>query len=435
MPMKPIHAIAQVLNADLAAGGSVVPALLSKKGIRAFFPSQGILGQSAEARQTKINATIGTAFENDGSPLTLECLEALLNVSPTSFLYAPSHGLPALRERWSAMLAEKNPSLAGCTHSLPIVTSALTHALYVVGQMFLDAGDKVILPDLYWDNYELIFEEAAGAALKTYKTFRGRRFNVNGLEKLVMAKGDKKVVLLNFPNNPTGYTATEEEAAAIRDVLLRAAESGKRVLVILDDAYFGLVYEKGVYRESLFALLANLHTNILTIKLDGPTKEDYVWGFRVGFVTFGIKGGTPAQYKALEAKTAGLVRATISNSSNIGQQILLQAYGQPDYARQKQEKFETLQARYRCIKQILRKHPEYKDSFVAQPFNSGYFMCVKPVGVEADRVRRALIADCQTGTIVLAGLIRLAFSSVSLEQLEPLFANVDAAIRKLKNGQ
>ena len=66
------------------------------------------------------------------------------------------------------------------------------------------------------------------------------------------------------------------------------------------------------------------------------------------------------------------------------------------------------------------------------PFNSGYFMCVKPVGVDAERVRRQLIEKYSTGTIVLSGLIRLAFSTVPAAKLPTLFANVDAAIRDLR---
>ena len=66
------------------------------------------------------------------------------------------------------------------------------------------------------------------------------------------------------------------------------------------------------------------------------------------------------------------------------------------------------------------------------PFNSGYFMCVKPVGVDAERVRRQLIEKYSTGTIVLSGLIRLAFSTVPVAKLPTLFANVDAAIRDLR---
>ena len=435
MSQKPIDNLAQALNNDLAEGGSVIPSLLSSKGRRTFFPSRGILGQTAEARETAINATIGTAFENDGSPLSLECLEDMLVGMPSAFLYAPSQGMPALRARWREMLLEKNPALRGASFSLPIVTSALTHALSITGQMFLDPGDKVIIPDLYWDNYELIFEETCGAQLVTYPTFRGTDFNVAGLGELLMEGDEKKIVLLNFPNNPTGYTATTTEAEAIRATLLRAAEAGRRIVVILDDAYFGLVFEEGVYPESLFSLVANLHPNILAVKLDGATKEDYVWGMRIGFVTFGCKGATPTQYKALEAKCAGMVRATISSASNMGQNMLVKAYSHPDYARQKQAKNETLHARYRRIRQILETHPEYRESFTAMPFNSGYFMCVKPVGVDAEALRHLLITDFKTGTIRLSGLIRVAFSSVPLEKLDTLFANLDAAVRKLRSTQ
>ena len=38
--------------------------------------------------------------------------------------------------------------------------------------------------------------------------------------------------------------------------------------------------------ESLFGKFANLHPRILWIKLDGATKEEFVWGFRTGFITF-----------------------------------------------------------------------------------------------------------------------------------------------------
>ena len=67
------------------------------------------------------------------------------------------------------------------------------------------------------------------------------------------------------------------------------------------------------------------------------------------------------------------------------------------------------------------------------PFNSGYFMSVKPVGVEAETVRQRLLAEYQTGTIVLGGLLRLAFSCVPLTSLDTLFANLHDAIRTLKS--
>ena len=44
-------------------------------------------------------------------------------------------------------------------------------------------------------------------------------------------------------------------------------------------------------------MLVDLHPNVLGIKLDGATKEDYVWGFRVGFITFGFKGANAGTVK------------------------------------------------------------------------------------------------------------------------------------------
>ena len=79
MKEKSMPPLAKALNDDIANADNCAFKVLSKKGRRIFFPSKGILGQSAEAKNTAINATIGTAFEEDGSPLCLECMEELIN--------------------------------------------------------------------------------------------------------------------------------------------------------------------------------------------------------------------------------------------------------------------------------------------------------------------------------------------------------------------
>ncbi len=425
--------LAEALNDDLRAGAPQIYNMLSERGKAIYFPFKGILGQTAEAKAAKINATIGTAFENDGSPLTLECMESLVNIPSESFLYAPSFGLPKLREEWGKLLTIKNPGLKGKTFSLPVVTAALTHGLSVAGYLFLDPIDTVLIPDLYWDNYELVFTEAYGAKLAFYNTFVNGGYDVAAFGKALRSGTiGKKFVLLNFPNNPTGYTPTEAEAKALAEEIRKAAEDGNEVVVVLDDAYFGLVYEEGIARESLFNYLVDLHPNVLAVKLDGATKEDYVWGFRVGFITFGFKGATAAQLKALENKAAGVVRGNISNAPCISQTMLLKAYTDPAYAEQKKQKYEILSKRVGKIRETLKAHPEYAQSFEVMPFNSGYFMCVKPIGVDCETLRKELIANYSTGVIVLVGLIRLAFSAVPTDLIENLFTNLHTAIQKLK---
>ena len=431
--MKSCNPLAEAMNRDLQAGAPQIFDMLSERGKAIYFPYKGILGQTAEAKNVKINATIGTAFENDGSPLTLGCMESLVNVPSEAFLYAPSFGLPKLRDEWGRLLTIKNPGLAGKTFSSPVVTAALTHGLSLAGYMFIDPGDEIILPDLYWDNYELVFCETYGAKLKFYNTFVDGGFDVAAFAlALNDGKPGKRFVLLNFPNNPTGYTPTEAEAKALIDEINKAADAGNKIVVVLDDAYFGLVYEEGIVRESLFTCLTDLHPNVLGVKLDGATKEDYVWGCRVGFITFGFKGADASHLKTLADKAAGAVRGTISNAPCLSQTLLLKSYTSPEYAEQKKQKYETLKERVIEMRKTFNEHPEYAESFEVMPFNSGYFMCVKPIGVDPEALRRELIENYSTGVIVLVGLIRIAFSAVPTHLIGGLFANIHAAIQKLR---
>lgn len=421
-----MHPIAAELDRHLT---DPVRTMLSEKGRAIFFPSKGILGQAAEAKGRRINATIGIALEEDGSPMHLAGLDGVAGLGPRdAFTYAPSYGKPELRDTWQAMIRQKNPSLGDTRLSRPVVTNALTHALSVCGYLFLDPGDRLIVPDLFWGNYKLIFAHGHGAELATFSTFADGGFDVGALKAaLAEGKPGKRVVLLNFPNNPTGYSPTPAEGAAIRDALVESCAAGNDVVVLIDDAYFGLVYEDGVMTESVFTLLAGAHERLLAVKIDGATKEDYVWGFRVGFITYAIAGGTEALYGALADKTAGAVRGSISNASHLGQSLMLRTYRDPQYGAWKAEKYETLAKRYRAVRRILGENPAYAERFEALPFNSGYFMCVRPKGVEPEAVRQRLLAAYDTGVIATGDLIRLAFSSAPGSLLDDLFANLYAA--------
>jgi aspartate/methionine/tyrosine aminotransferase len=423
------------LNDCISTANPHVFSLLSSRGKAMYFPRKGIIAQSAEAKDAPINATIGTALGEDGVPMSLKPIRDLVNLDAQDvFPYAPPFGKPGLRAAWAKHLRAKNPSFGDTPISKPVVTSALTHGLSMAAYLFVDPGDAVILPDLYWENYELIFELACAGSLVTYPTFTdGGAFNVEGLrERLLAGEPGKKIVLLNFPNNPTGYTVTTEEAAAIAAALTEAAEGGSDILALIDDAYFGLVYRDGVFVESMFALLAAAHPRILAVKFDGPTKEDYVWGLRVGFVTFGTAQSTPELYAALESKLGGAIRGNTSNASNPGQSLLLKAYDSADYEKEKRDKYAILRGRYEKICRTLDEHPEYRDVIKPLPFNSGYFMCVQVLRVDAEEVRRALLRDYGTAVIAFGPLLRIAFSSTPTAQLEPIFANIYRACRGLE---
>lgn len=422
------------LNDAIKAANPAVFDMLSAKGKAIFFPKQGILAQSAEANGKEINATIGIALEDDGSPVTLPSISKNLNLpAADAYSYAPSPGRADIRKIWKGMIEKKNPGMAGKPFSNPVVTAALTHGLSMAGYLFCDEGDTVILPDLFWENYGLIFTNAFGAGLDTFPTYTDAGgFNVDGLKAKLAApsRNGKKIVLLNFPNNPSGYTPLPSEVKEIVAAVSAAAAKGDKVVLLIDDAYFGLVFEDGVYAQSIFCDLCDLHPNVLAVKIDGATKEDYVWGFRVGFLTYGIKGGSPALYEALEAKTGGAIRGNISNSSNPAQSLLVRSWSAGEYDAEKKQKFELLKRRYDEVKRILAAHPEYREQFSPLPFNSGYFMCIKPKA-DPEALRQKLLKDYSTGTINFGTILRLAFSATPTGKLEKLFDNVYKAGKEL----
>ncbi|MEE4287667.1 MAG: aminotransferase class I/II-fold pyridoxal phosphate-dependent enzyme, partial [Mariniphaga sp.] len=384
---------AEELNQIIRQKSPAVYDMLSERGKNIFFPKKGILGQTAEAKGTRINATIGAAVEDDGTPMRLETIASKINLDPSLvFPYAPSFGRPDLRSKWKSMIYEKNPSLGEKELSLPVVTNALTHGISMAGYLFADAGDEVIVPSLFWGNYNLTLANGYGANLVKFNLFKNNQFDLEAFEAKLNEGGvGKKILILNFPNNPTGYTPTQEEADGIVSIIGKAAEKGNKLVCVTDDAYFGLVYEDGIARESIFAPLANLHENVLAIKLDGATKEDYVWGFRVGFMTYSVKGGDAELYSALEAKTAGAIRGNISNAANISQSLMYAAYNSAEYGVQKRAKYRIMQTRYEAVKEAL-KEEKYRKYFKALPFNSGYFMCVQLAeGLDSDKVRQVLI--------------------------------------------
>lgn len=429
---------AQQLNDAITATHPQVMDMLSARGKAIYFPKLGVLAQSAEAQGKEINATIGIALEEDGSPLVLPSLaDAIKLPKGNAFTYAPSPGRPDLRKLWKEMIVRKSPSLAGKAISTPVVTTALTHGISMAAYLFCDPQDTVFIPSLYWENYDLAVTLSTGAKLETFNTFTAEGgFDGAALKAKLDAapRGGKKIVSLNFPNNPSGYTPTAVEAAALVKVLTEAAAAGDKIVVWLDDAYFGLVFEPGVYEESVFAPLADAHENLLAVKIDGATKEDYVWGFRVGFLTYGIKGGTSALYEALEAKTGGAIRGNISNSSHPAQSLLLAAWSSPAYAEEKKRAYDLLKSRYDKVRAILAAHPEYAEAFEPLPFNSGYFMCVRPVKADAEALRKKLLADYSTGTVNFGGILRVAFSATPTDKLETLFANIYAAAKGLEKG-
>jgi len=433
-----MNPLATELNDLLAQHSPHALEMLSDLGKNLFFP-KGILTQSAEAKEKahKFNATIGIATEK-GGPMYLQCIQDKLSAFDPKdiYPYAPPAGKPELRSLWREKMLRENPSQRDKHFSSPIVTNALTHGLSIVADMFIDKGDHLILPDMLWGNYNLTFGTCSGAIIKKYPTFTVTGgFDIEAFKAELKNSAEEKgkaVVLLNFPNNPSGYTPTVAEGDALVAAIKEVAEAGCNIVAITDDAYFGLFYEDSL-KESLFGKLANLHPRILAIKLDGATKEEFVWGFRTGFITFADGNNyenTPVM-TALEKKAMGIIRARISNCPHPSQTFAIEALRSPKFLEQKEEKFQILKGRALKTKAVLNSG-KYDKAWDYYPFNSGYFMCLKLKTVDAEKLRVHLLDKYGVGGISIGKTdLRIAFSCIEEKDIPELFDIIYQAAQDL----
>ena len=153
--------------------------------------------------------------------------------------YAHNLGLPALRQAISIHMSENHPGPHGQGVSLDrvAVTAGGVNALMLAVQALVNPGDEVLAITPVWPNL-VAQPRIMGAHLRTLSLQV-----VNGgwqldLGALIAAIGPQtKLLILNAPNNPTGWTLTREEQQAI---LQRCRETGTWILA--DEVYEGLYY-------------------------------------------------------------------------------------------------------------------------------------------------------------------------------------------------
>lgn len=417
-----INPLAQELNDTLK--GTTPGELLSDVGTRLYFP-KGIIAQSAEAKKLgkTANGTIGTTVV-EGKPIMLPSIKKYVPDLTSSELvgYAPTAGNPDLRAMWKESIIRKNPLLKDKKFSLPVVVPGLTAGISYLADLFLDETKPLVAADPSWDNYVLIAEARRNAKFVQFKMFKDGKFNIEGLKETMQKQAESGSVriLLNFPQNPSGYSPTSGEAKQLVSIVKEIAEKGAKVMVWCDDAYFGLNYEDNIEKQSLFAYLCDLHENVLAAKIDGPTKEDFAWGFRTGFITFGCKGLSDAQYEALVKKLMAAIRSSVSCAATPSQSLILKAASDGKLEEEKAEFRKILERRYKLVRDFVSTH---ESKFIKPlPFNSGYFMSFDTMSIDAEKLRQKLLNDRGIGTISIdVKTLRVAFSSLDEEKINIVY--------------
>lgn len=439
-----------------------ISGFLSDWGRNIYMP-QGIFYWSGRAKkEADINATIGTArgrmrdFVKGGDDAVVTChLPMFARHFPTLppddvFSYAPVLGKPSFRKAWRDWIVYKGGDLGKKIKdlvTLPMTTSGVTGGLFVMTRLLVDPGEAVVSPDKRWGNYDSIVTLNCGHPFESFPLFEGGKFNTVGLREALLRtweKQPKTTLILNIPNNPTGYTPDADEAGRIRDTLLGAVrESGKRLAILFDDAYEGYVYDdKGVTR-SVFFDYVDADPNLLPVKLDGVTKELLFYGGRIGLITFGLHRSwvrgldLDALQSELDTKVAGVVRTTISNcchpTQSAAEQILQQ---REQLLEERSGTVRLLAERVRVLHEESRKYDPAEVE--VDPCNGGFFAFFNIKGVSATAVAEKLITKYKVAVVPTEkkgqGIngIRVAFCGVPLEDMRRLCQAIPQAVTDVR---
>ena len=148
--------------------------------------------------------------------------------------YAPSSGLPQLRQALVKKLAGKNKIEA--TSDEVIATVGGSQGLYAAFQIVLDPGDDALVFSPYWTPIGDLVTGAQGRPLLV-PTITARR---NGIRKTLeqFATPQTRAIYYNTPQNPSGLVFTRAEALEVAAFALE-----RDLIVIADEAYEDLVYD------------------------------------------------------------------------------------------------------------------------------------------------------------------------------------------------
>lgn len=234
--------------------------------------------------------------------------EGIYSLEKGRTYYTSNAGLLPLRREISRYLKER--------FDIPrepdeiLVTVGGSEAIDIGFRAMLDPGDEVIIPEPCFVSYVPCVKMAGGVPV-CISLEEKDGFKLTG-QKLREAVTDRtKMVVLPFPNNPTGAIMSGEELQAIADIVRE-----KDLFVMSDEIYSELSYQGGHVSIASLPGMAER-----TVVINGFSKSFAMTGWRLGYAAAPreiikqmtkihqyviMSAPTTSQYAAIEALRSGL---------------------------------------------------------------------------------------------------------------------------------
>ena len=293
--------------------------------------------------------------------------------------YTATEGIAELRGAIAAHLRERRG--LSCVAEQVVVSPGAKASLYFAFQVLCDPGDEVLVPVPYWTSYpEQVRLAGAEAVPVACDESRGFRLTPDELERAITPR--TKVLVLNYPANPTGACYDAEELSRLAEVALR-----HRLWIVADEIYSSLVYE-GFPFTSIASLGAEVASRTLVV--DGMSKSYSMTGWRLGYAA----GPTE-----LVAAMTNLQSHVTSNATSISQWAGLAALALTD--QELAARRESFQERRAEVLRYLQRTPgvrcvEPRGAFYAFPNVSG---CFRPGMSSGEACARYLLEKAEVAVV------------------------------------
>jgi len=182
--------------------------------------------------------------------------ETLIRIAKEDILgihgYMSNAGFEETRKAVATAITREHGIVLSAEHIM--MTCGAAGALNVMFKVLLDPGDEVLVPTPCFMEYRFYIDNANGV-IKFAKTRADFSLDFDALQEAITDK--TKVVLINFPNNPTGKVYDQASIDKLSAFLEeRSREYGKEIYLASDEPYRDIVYD-GIHVPSILKAYKN----------------------------------------------------------------------------------------------------------------------------------------------------------------------------------
>ncbi|MEM3695359.1 MAG: pyridoxal phosphate-dependent aminotransferase [Candidatus Bathyarchaeia archaeon] len=375
-------------------------------GIRRFF---ALTQEMPDA----INLSLG---EPDFSPPQHAIEMGLKAAKEGKTHYTPTNGIPELREAL-AKKAFREYGLNYDPNSEILITSGGIEAIFLALFGFVNPGDEVLIPDPGFVCYEPCVRLVDGVPV-SIPLLEENGFKPSADDVMSLITDRSRVIILNYPNNPTGATLSFDDAAKLAKIAV------ERDLIVISDE----VYEKILYDGTKHYCLATFPgMRERTLVVNSFSKTYAMTGLRIGFV-YGPK--------ELILPLWLIHQHTIACINSIAQYVALAALeGPQDFVRDMVKEFD------RRRQMVYRRLNEMEGFSCALPRGAFYvFPSIKSFDMSSEQFAEYLARQARVLTVPGSsfgrygeGYIRISYAA-AYEQLDEAMDRIENAIRKIKRA-